>query len=102
MDVFEDKSVVKLESQRKFWAWNWKEDVQVENQTLDGWEKSSKRKEERGRKLSGGRKFREDRDIWRDLVARQPTEGICTSKKTMVWSSLPLFTECLPSAMNYM
>jgi len=86
MRIFEDKSVVKLESQREFWAWNWREDAQVENQTLDGWENSSKRGEEHGRKLSGGRKFREDRDIWRDIVGREPTDGKCTSKKIMVWS----------------
>ena len=56
----------------------------MENQNLDGWEESSKREEEHGRKLSGGRKFMEDRDTWRDLVARQPTEGKCTSKKIIV------------------
>jgi len=31
-----------------------------------------------------GRKFREDRDIWRDIVGREPTDGKCTSKKIMV------------------
>jgi hypothetical protein len=75
IDVFEDKSVVKLESQIKFWAWNWKEDAQVENHNLDRTEKSSKREKEHGQKRREGRKFRQDSDIWRDLVDIQPYRG---------------------------
>ena len=52
-----------------------------ENHTLDGRVNSSKWKEEHGQKLSGGQKFREDIDICRDLVAIQPTEGKCTTRR---------------------
>lgn len=80
--MLEDKSVCEGRIPKKFLSMKMRGTCQLKDQTLDSWgsvlQKGIKSWSETEEELGDEEEeeeFREDREIWRDLIARQPQRG---------------------------